>query len=837
LKKKVCIFLTVYILCVTAACPVVGNQAGIATIDDGKLHYNSYSDRGDILPDFSYVGYKHGEEPIPKVPVKITLNPTGSTRSDAGNIIQQAKQEALGNAALTDSNYENIVVKSSSTTGHVLNNETTKQNFWKAIDGIKDDQHNRWGYSSIAVTGEKRLTLNLQSPKTFHTAVIYSYRSNNVAGAPPPLSSFRLRTFAEDSLEGGVNTPDVPHSGLTAGRVMSNRIYRDIVKFNSPVKAQYISLYFTAVSGNPGIHEIELYNDDSQMIQDAIDSVSALQPDENGIRGSVLLKKGLYTVAKPLEISASGVVLRGEGQGNDGTILYANSRTQYTVITLSGSGTRQEEEGTRRRVIDDYVPVGSQHVLVNDASGYNPGDEIVLHVQKQQSWIDELEMGAEDRFFINSIRNPIAWTTSAYQYHYEKTVTATDGGCVYFDVPIVDSLNQEYDVTDIYKMSWPTRIEKSAVEDLRIESYFDPAVSETRPNGWWSHSDLNHATTGISVNNAVNSWVKNVTSVFMSGASVSIGTGAKCVTVEECEFLDGVSPILGGYRSSFTISGQQNLVMDCYSFKSRHDFSVGQRAPGPNVFTRSEAEHTYSSSETHQRWATGVLFDNIKSQGPGSGLAAVNRGDAGTGHGWTGAQVVFWNCNTPLILAMKPPTAQNFVIGAGGIHCSEPGRDLSGGADWTNAQSQSNFTYDGVFAVGDAHFEQLDDLAQPLSLYERQMKERVGKSRTALSLVKVLENGEVENIDKPKIGKLRAEALVKNTSEEAQDYQLIMAVYKNDCLTNLAFSPVPAVIEAQKQGKLISDEIIISDTENIHVSVFIWHGIDILMPAIESKRY
>ena len=42
---------------------------------------------------------------------------------------------------------------------------------------------------------------------------------------------------------------------------------------------------------------------------------------------------------------------------------------------------------------------------------------------------------------------------------------------------------------------------------------------------------------------------------------------------------------------------------------------------------------------------------------------AANRGSMGSGHGWAGAQMVFWNCAAPLILVMQPPTAQNFAIG------------------------------------------------------------------------------------------------------------------------------------------------------------------------------
>ena len=61
--------------------------------------------------------------------------------------------------------------------------------------------------------------------------------------------------------------------------------------------------------------------DNTENIQAAIDKVSALPLDANGFRGAVLLKAGYYRMATPVKIQASGVVLRGEGMGDTGTIL------------------------------------------------------------------------------------------------------------------------------------------------------------------------------------------------------------------------------------------------------------------------------------------------------------------------------------------------------------------------------------------------------------------------------------------------------------------------------------------------------------------------------------
>ena len=66
----------------------------------------------------------------------------------------------------------------------------------------------------------------------------------------------------------------------------------------------------------PVIMELEpAAGDDTVRIQEAIDAVSRRPLDEQGFRGAVLLKAGIYEIEGVLHIRHSGVVLRGEGHG------------------------------------------------------------------------------------------------------------------------------------------------------------------------------------------------------------------------------------------------------------------------------------------------------------------------------------------------------------------------------------------------------------------------------------------------------------------------------------------------------------------------------------------
>ncbi|MBO9684729.1 MAG: hypothetical protein J7502_19015, partial [Flavisolibacter sp.] len=87
--------------------------------------------------------------------------------------------------------------------------------------------------------------------------------------------------------------------------------------------------------------------DNSDHLQKVIDSVSALPLDASGFRGAILLKRGLYNLEKPITIKASGVVLRGEGMNDIGTILFGKTPKQTqgsqgrggrpALITIAGS--------------------------------------------------------------------------------------------------------------------------------------------------------------------------------------------------------------------------------------------------------------------------------------------------------------------------------------------------------------------------------------------------------------------------------------------------------------------------------------------------------------------
>jgi pectin methylesterase-like acyl-CoA thioesterase len=94
--------------------------------------------------------------------------------------------------------------------------------------------------------------------------------------------------------------------------------------------------------------------DARQVIQDAINEVSQIKEDSKGFRGTILLKKGVYRIADSIYIHAGGIVLRGEGDSKNGTVLVASGKGQRTLINIVGKkGIKQE--GDKIQITDAFV--------------------------------------------------------------------------------------------------------------------------------------------------------------------------------------------------------------------------------------------------------------------------------------------------------------------------------------------------------------------------------------------------------------------------------------------------------------------------------------------------
>ncbi|MEL6178792.1 MAG: hypothetical protein AAFS10_07555, partial [Myxococcota bacterium] len=295
--------------------------------------------------------------------------------------------------------------------------------------------------------------------------------------------------------------------------------------------------------------------DDLARIQAAIDEVSAREPDANGFRGAVLLQRGQWLVSDTIALRASGVVLRGEGQGSDGTVVTATRRAQHVIVSLRGGGSRLGEvDGTRVSITDERVPVGSKTLTVESAVGFAVGDTVGVVRTPNPAWIDALEMAQ------------YGWSPEGYTITHERRIVAIEGDRLTLDIPLVDTLEAGYGGGEVFKADLSARLEQVGVEDVRLMSEYD------------NPTDEEHAWSGIELRRVANSWVRRVTVLHVGYAAVTLHDASSFNTIEEVAMLDHVSVITGGRRYSFNISGGVgNLFQRCFAREGRHNFVTGSR--------------------------------------------------------------------------------------------------------------------------------------------------------------------------------------------------------------------------------------------------------------------
>ncbi|MFZ6010417.1 MAG: hypothetical protein ACOYXT_08700 [Bacteroidota bacterium] len=413
--------------------------------------------------------------------------------------------------------------------------------------------------------------------------------------------------------------------------------------------------------------------DCTTLIQSAIDEISARAPNKQGFRGAILLKKGVYHVDGALTIKASGIVLRGEGHGVDGTVLVAKQKAKHNFITVKGEGTGYAlVRSSQTKITNDYVPTGTRELMLENHT-FAAGDHIIIQKTPNQLWIDDLAMAQ------------YGWAADDYKMEYERIVTAVDGNKITVDIPLVDPIESKYGGSVVFKSNITGRISGCGIESMRIESVFE------------NNEDENHGWNAIVLSRVENSWVKDVVAKYFGYGCVSISNMSVFNTVQDCAMIDPKSVTTGGRKYSFNIEQGStcNLFQRCVSWGGRHDYVTGSRVPGPNVFLDCVAENTFADVGPHHRWSTGILFDNVY----GGEIRVQNRKAMGSGHGWAGVQTLFWNCFSVKkeIKVESPLGAKNWGIGCVGL-----------------------------LQNGKGYWESWGTHVSPRSLYLKQLEERLG---------------------------------------------------------------------------------------------------------------
>ncbi len=449
--------------------------------------------------------------------------------------------------------------------------------------------------------------------------------------------------------------------------------------------------------------------DDTAAIQSALDAVAKL-PFDHKFRGAVLLAPGTFICSKTITIPANGIVLRGSGAGQGGTTIKmigarheaivigkprgANVVTSDEEISTQESTATSEFTAAHTAITDSYVPGGTNVVSVANAANFAVGDLIAIRRPTTAAWVHFMEMDTlcrdgRQQTWIGLNRAGIT----------QRKIVAITGNQLVLDIPLADSYDAKYldpPGATITKLRPSSIINHVGVEHLHIQC---PPMEVAYGNA--PYSAVRVAGDDCSARD-----------LFCEETMNSTTLAGNRITMENV-VVTHTYPNLGASKpTDFSIEGSQILIDRCKITGDNEYFVwTGSLEPGPNVILNSVFRGHGSRIQPHQRWSTGLLIDNCTV--PDGGIDFMNRGVAGSGHGWTMAWAVAWNCIAKSYVIQQPPGAANWAIGCIG------------------QRIQTARLFDTAPILAEGFFDSHGTPVYPQSLYLAQVSQRLGPDAPA----------------------------------------------------------------------------------------------------------
>jgi len=414
-----------------------------------------------------------------------------------------------------------------------------------------------------------------------------------------------------------------------------------------------------------------------RLVSTSGDNTARIQAALDKATGAVVLAAGEYEIAGTLRITRSGVVLRGE----KGASIRLTGKA-HRFLEIHGEGTWREE-GPAAPILDSYVPAGAGTFRVRDASGFHPGDRVLVLRPVTPEWIHFMGMDT----LVREIQ-PRAWIRSGSVIRTDRVVESVDGDRITLDVPLSDALDSKFTAASLVRYSFPGRITEVGVEGLRIAALFE-GIPVTEPQY-----------TALRMDAVEDGWARDL-EIQETQNGIVIAPGAKRLTLTNVRIAHSAVHSGAEPPGDFTLEGTQILLDRCSTAgEGTWPVVTQSQATGPLVVLNFTADQ--GGVAAHQPWATGLLVDGGKGgteRRPGVEFSDCSNG--GSGHCWRTGWAVAWNVSSPFLLVQQPPGTMNWCIGCIG------------------APVTIGRTPNGIF-------DSPGKMVHPSSLYLQQLRDRLG---------------------------------------------------------------------------------------------------------------
>ncbi|KAM0815394.1 hypothetical protein AB5N19_01188 [Seiridium cardinale] len=293
-------------------------------------------------------------------------------------------------------------------------------------------------------------------------------------------------------------------------------------------------------------------------------------------------------------------------------------------------------------------------MTVQDAGGFQVGQEVFISRAATEEWIRYNGMA-------NLIRDntPQTWISVGTIISEPRTIKYINGNNVTFTIPLTDALDRRYMEPYLASFSRPPTSKEIGLENLSI------TLSPTCSGAVVNNNADPCSDSAISISSwTVDSFVRQVN---MTGFNtfVTVQSNASRITIEDVGlYRDANTDNSAGYSADITVLGSQILIQNSgqYGLNTAKAFAVvtGAGTPGPNAVLRHVVRSDLQLIYPHQRWAHGFLAEDTD-----AGVTYINRGTAGSGHGWAINAGVAWNVRGDVQI-QSPPLGVNWGIGSSG---------------------------------------------------------------------------------------------------------------------------------------------------------------------------